>query len=193
MQKRSFLLKTLPALAFAGLSLGACTTTTTTGKSDDATMRRDINAGVDNTLERLYKEVRGSRELVGKANGILVFPNVLAAGFVVGGEYGKGALRERGAHLGYYSVASVSVGFQAGAQSKAMVILFMTQDALNKFRNSKGWTAGADASVAIIKVGANGDIDTTTANNPVDAFVLTNTGLMANLNLEGTKISRLDL
>lgn len=193
MQKRSFLLKTLPALAFAGLSLGACTTTTTTGKSDDATVRREINAGVDSTLERLYKEVRGSRELVGKANGVLVFPNVLAAGFVVGGEYGKGALRERGAHLGYYSVASVSVGFQAGAQSKAMVILFMTQDALNKFRNSKGWTAGADASVAIIKVGANGDIDTTTANNPVDAFVLTNAGLMANLNLEGTKISKLNL
>jgi lipid-binding SYLF domain-containing protein len=193
MQKRSFLFKTLPALAFAGLSLGACTTTTTTGKSDDAAVRREINAGVDNTLERLYKEVRGSRELVGKANGILVFPNVLAAGFVVGGEYGKGALREHGAHIGYYSVASVSVGFQAGAQSKAMVILFMTQDALNKFRNSKGWTAGADASVAIIKVGANGDIDTTTANNPVDAFVLTNAGLMANLNLEGTKISRLEL
>jgi len=196
MQKRSFLLKTLPALAFAGLaglSISACTTTTTTGKSDDAAARREINAGVDNTLDRLYKEVRGSRELVGKANGVLVFPNVLAAGFVVGGEYGKGALRERGAHIGYYSVASVSVGFQAGAQSKAMVILFMTQDALNKFRNSKGWTAGADASVAIIKVGANGDVDTTTANNPVDAFVLTNAGLMANLNLEGTKISRLDL
>jgi len=196
MQKRSFLLKTLPALAFAGLTaltISACTTTTTTGKSDSATVRREINAGVDSTLERLYKEVRGSRELVGKANGVLVFPNVLAAGFVVGGEYGKGALRERGAHVGYYSVASVSVGFQAGAQSKAMVILFMTQDALNKFRNSKGWTAGADASIALIKIGANGDIDTTTANNPVEAFVLTNAGLMANLNLEGTKISRLDL
>lgn len=195
MHKRSFLaLTSLAALsAFSALSLTACTTTTTSGKADPASTRRDINAGIDSTLERLYKEVRGSRELVGKANGVLVFPNVLAAGFVVGGEYGKGALRVRGGHEGFYSVASLSVGFQAGAQSKAVVILFMTQDALNKFRNSKGWTAGADASVAIVHVGANGEIDTTTANNPVSAFVLTNAGLMANLNLEGTKISRLDL
>ena len=192
MHKRRFLALTA-ITALATLPLGGCTTTTTSGKSDPAATRRDIDAGIDNTLERLYKEVRGARELVGKANGVLVFPNVLAAGFVVGGEYGKGALRVHGAHAGYYSVASLSVGFQAGAQSKAVVILFMTQDAYNKFRNSKGWTAGADASVAIVHVGANGEIDTTTANNPVSAFVLTNAGLMANLNLEGTKISRLDL
>jgi lipid-binding SYLF domain-containing protein len=87
----------------------------------------------------------------------------------------------------------VSVGFQAGAQSKAVVLLFMTKDALDKFRNSKGWTAGVDGSVALLKVGANGEIDTTTANNPVQALVLTNAGLMANLNLEGTKISKLEL
>jgi len=192
MQKRTFLLKTVSALAFAGLALGGCTTTTS-GKSDATATRNEINLGVDNTLERLYKEVRGSRELVGKANGVLVFPSVVSAGLIVGGEYGKGALRLHGAHDGYYSVASVSVGLQAGAQSKAVVILFMTQDALNKFRNSKGWTAGADASIALIKVGANGDIDTNTANNPVEAMVLTNAGLMANLNLEGTKISKLDL
>ena len=71
-------------------------------------------------------------------------------------EDGKGALRVHGANAGYYSVGSVSVGFQAGAQSKAVIILFMTHDALEKFRNSSGWTAGADASVAIMKVGANG-------------------------------------
>ena len=200
MQKRSFLLKTFSTLTFTtlafaatGLALSGCTTTTTTAKTDNSAVRKEINLGVENTLERLYKEVRGSRELVAKANGVLVFPNVLAAGFVVGGEYGKGALHIHGAHAGYYSVASVSVGFQAGAQSKAVVILFMTQEALDKFRNSRGWTAGADASVALIKIGANGEIDTTTANNPVEALVLTNAGLMANLNLEGTKISRLDL
>ena len=189
MQKRSFLALT----AITALTLSGCTTTTTSGKADPASTRRDIDAGIDSTLERLYKEVRGSRELVGKANGVLVFPNVLAAGFVVGGEYGKGALRVHGTHQGYFSVASLSVGFQAGAQSKAVLLLFMTQEAFNKFRNSKGWTAGADASVALVHVGANGEIDTTTANNPVNAFVLTNAGLMANLNLEGTKISRLDL
>jgi lipid-binding SYLF domain-containing protein len=87
----------------------------------------------------------------------------------------------------------LSVGFQAGAQSKAVVLLFMSKESLDKFRNSKGWTAGVDGSVAVIKVGANGEVATNTVNSPVQALVLTNAGLMANLNLEGTKISKLDL
>jgi lipid-binding SYLF domain-containing protein len=193
MQKRTFLVRTTAALAFAGLALSGCTTTTGAAKPDNAAVRTQIEQGSYSTLERLYKEVKGSRELVHKANGVLVFPNVIAAGLVVGGEYGKGVLRTGGQTVSYYSVASVSVGFQAGAQSKAVVILFQTREALDKFRNSKGWTAGVDGSVALIKVGANGEIDTTTANNPVQALVLTNAGLMANLNLEGTKITKLDL
>ncbi|KQQ39929.1 twin-arginine translocation pathway signal [Duganella sp. Leaf126] len=184
------------ALALAALTLTACTTTTQTGgavKTDPAAARTDIERGAYNTLERLYTEVKGSRELVRKANGVLVFPNVLAAGLVVGGEYGRGVLRTGGQSVNYYSLASLSVGFQAGAQSKAIVVLFMSKDALDKFRNSKGWTAGVDGSVAVINVGANGEIATNTVNNPVQALVLTNAGLMANLSLEGTKITRLDL
>jgi lipid-binding SYLF domain-containing protein len=194
MQKRSFLLNTTAALAFAALALGGCSMTKgTSGTSGNSAARAEITAGVDNTLSRLYTQVNGSRELVAKADGVLVFPRVLAAGFVVGGEYGRGELRTRGRPAGYYSIASLSVGFQAGAQSKAMVILFMTKDALDKFRASKGWNLGADASVALLKVGANGQIDTTTATQPVQVMVLTNAGLMANLSLEGTKITPLDL
>ncbi|NVD72741.1 twin-arginine translocation pathway signal [Duganella sp. BJB488] len=193
MQKRTFLLRGTAALMLAGLALGGCTTTTTAGKADSSAVRTEIEQGAYSTLERLYAEVKGSRELVRKSAGVLVFPRVLAAGLVVGGEYGKGVLRTGGQSVDYYSVASVSVGFQAGAQSKAVVLLFMTREALDKFRNSKGWTAGVDGSVALLKVGANGEIDTTTANNPVQALVLTNAGLMANLNLEGTKITKLNL
>ncbi len=193
MQKRTFLLKTVSALAFAGLALSGCTTTGSSAKTDDSAVRTEINQGTDSALDRLYSQVKGSRELVAKANGVLVFPRVLTAGLVVGGEYGKGTLRVHGAHAGFYSMSSLSVGLQAGAQSKAVIILFMTQDALDKFRASGGWTAGLDASVAIVKVGANGEIDTSTANNPIDGFVLTNAGLMAALNLEGTKISKLAL
>lgn len=193
MQKRTFLVRSTAALMFAGLTLGGCTTTTSAGKADSAAVRTEIEQGSYSTLERLYSEVKGSRELVRKSAGVLVFPRVLAAGLVVGGEYGKGVLRSGGQTVDYYSVASLSVGFQAGAQSKAVVLLFMTREALDKFRNSKGWTAGVDGSVALLKVGANGEIDTTTANNPVQALVLTNAGLMANLNLEGTKISKLEL
>jgi lipid-binding SYLF domain-containing protein len=188
MQKRTFLLRTT-ALAFAAFALGACTTT----KSDHGASRTELDEGVERTLNRLYTQVNGSRELVAKGDGVLVFPRVIAAGLVVGGEYGQGALRVKGQHAGYYSLGSVSIGFQIGAQSKAVVVLFMTKEALDKFHASKGWNVGADASVAVMKLGANGAIDTMAAANPVQVIVLTNAGLMANLNLEGTKISRLDL
>jgi lipid-binding SYLF domain-containing protein len=80
---------------------------------------------------------------------------------------------------------------QIGAQSKALVFAFMTQEALDSFLKSQGWSAGADATVALAKIGANGNLDTSTAMSPVEAFVLTNAGLMAGISLEGTKVSRL--
>jgi lipid-binding SYLF domain-containing protein len=119
---------------------------------------------------------------------------VLAAGLVVGGEYGEGALRQAGTSVGYYKTSTASFGLQIGAQSKAVIMMFMTQDALEKFRTSdKGWTAGVDGSVAVAKTGANGSLDTATTNAPIVGFVLTNSGLMANLSFEGTKVSKLDI
>ena len=70
-------------------------------------------------------------------------------------------------------------------------MLFMTQEALDGFTSSQGWAAGVDATVAVLRVGANGNVDTSTATSPVEAFVLTNAGLMAGVSLEGSKISRL--
>jgi lipid-binding SYLF domain-containing protein len=197
MQKLTVLLKTTAALAIAAGALSGCTTTTSSTPpapgTNSTAARIEIDEGVNSTLSRLYAQAGGSRELVAKADGVLVFPRVLAAGLVVGGEYGRGALRSHGQALGYYRLASLSVGFQAGAQSKAVIMLFMTRDALDKFRASKGWTAGADASVAALRLGANGQIDTTTATGPVQVIVMTNAGLMANLNLEGTRITPVDL
>jgi lipid-binding SYLF domain-containing protein len=144
-------------------------------------------------MSRLFTTVQGSRELVSKARGVLVFPSVLQAGFIVGGQYGEGALRVGGSTVGYYSTISGSFGLQAGAQSKAIIFLFMTQDSLDSFRNADGWSVGGDASVALVKVGANGAIDTTTATAPVQVFVLTNAGLMGDLSLQGTKVSRLKI
>ena len=89
--------------------------------------------------------------------------------------------------------AAGSFGLQIGAQSKGVIFLFMTDDALNRFHNSQGWSVGGDATVALVKVGAKCDIDTRTATAPVHAFVLTNAGLMAGVSLEGAKISRLDI
>jgi lipid-binding SYLF domain-containing protein len=185
---------TSAALATAGLGLAGCTTTSPSSSSSsavNASKRDTINAGVDSTLSRLYTNVNGSRELVAKARGVLVFPSVISAGFWVGGQYGEGALRVGGRTAGYYSTVAGSFGLQIGAQSKALIFLFMTQEALDKFLGSQGWAAGADATVAVLNVGANGAVDTSTATSPVEAFVLTNAGLMAGVSLEGTKISRL--
>ncbi|MFL9965273.1 YSC84-related protein [Paraburkholderia sediminicola] len=194
MRRRQFILTGSAALAAAGLGLAGCTTTSPSSSASPAAnagKRDTINAGVDSTLSRLYENVNGSRELVAKARGVLVFPSVISAGFWIGGQYGEGALRMNGQTTGYYSTVAGSFGLQIGAQSKALVFLFMTQEALDTFLHSQGWAAGADATVAVLKVGANGAVDTSTATSPVEAFVLTNGGLMAGVSLEGTKVSRL--
>jgi lipid-binding SYLF domain-containing protein len=195
MQRRHFMLKTTAALAFGGLALAGCTTNSgnPSTPATDSSKRQSIDASVDGTMSRLFTTVKGSRELVSKARGVLVFPSVLQVGFVVGGQYGEGSLRVGGGTVGYYSTISGSFGLQAGAQSKAIIFLFMTQDALDKFRSADGWSAGGDASVALVKMGANGAIDTTTATAPVEVFILTNAGLMADVSLQGTKVSRLKI
>ncbi|HLX02020.1 MAG TPA: YSC84-related protein [Trinickia sp.] len=195
MQKRNLMLKAATALVVGSLALAGCTTTPNTpdNSATNASKRQSINASVDATMSRLYATVPGSRELVGKARGVLVFPSVIQAGLIVGGQYGEGALRVGGSTVGYYSTATGSLGLQAGAQSKAIVFLFMTQEALDKFRSTDGWSAGGDASVALVKMGANGAIDTNTATSPVEVFVLTNAGLMGDLSLQGTKVSRLNI
>ena len=189
MNRRTFF--SLTAIALAS-SLAACGSTST--PTEAASKRKEIDAGVDGALNKLYSSTPGAQAQAAKAKGILVFPSVLAAGLVVGGEYGEGALRQAGTSVGYYKTSTASFGLQIGAQSKAVIMMFMTQDALEKFRTSdKGWTAGVDGSVAVAKTGANGTLDTATTNAPIVGFVLTNSGLMANLSFEGTKVSKLDI
>jgi lipid-binding SYLF domain-containing protein len=194
MERRRFIAMTSAVLTSVGMSLTGCTTTpasSDTSSEANAGRRQSIDAHANETLARLYTAVHGSRELVEKAQGVLVFPSVISAGFWFGAQYGQGALRIAGQASGYYSVTALSFGLQIGAQSKAIVMLFMTQDALDEFTHSQGWAAGVDATVALVQVGANGNIDTSTATSPVEAFVLTNAGLMAGVSLEGTKVSRL--
>jgi lipid-binding SYLF domain-containing protein len=185
------------AICAAGCSTTASTSTSASGTpvtgsgplSSDAI--QSIDSGYRSTIDRLYVTTPGSRELVSKARGVLVFPRVIAAGLVVGGQYGQGELRSNGAVDGYYKTTSGSIGLQVGAESKALVFLFMTQESLDRFRDSHGWAGGVDASVALLKVGANGDIDANSARAPTLAFVMTNSGLMADLSLEGTKITKI--
>lgn len=157
-----------------------------------AASAHEIDVDVDATLDRFFHSVRGARELAQKSVGILVFPSVVKAGFGIGGEYGEGALRIGGRTVDYFNTVSASVGFQLGVQERSVIIMFMTPEALQQFRRTKGWKVGADASVAVITVGIGGSIDTNKITSPVIGFVLDPKGLMYNLTLEGSKISRIN-
>ena len=151
-----------------------------------------IDAKVDAALANFTKEVKGAAEFLQSAKGVLVLAGVVKAGFVVGGEYGEGALRIAGKTADYYSIASGSFGFQFGAQKKDVILVFMEDQALKKFRESSGWKAGVDGSVALIDIGAGGSIDSMNVKAPIVGFVVGQKGLMVNVTLEGSKISKLD-
>ncbi len=153
---------------------------------------KEIDVSVDVTLERFNKEVPGASSFIKKAKGVLVFPSVIKVGIGIGGEYGEGALRIGGKTADYYSTMAASIGFQLGAQAKSIVLVFLTGDALKQFRNSDGWKAGVDGSVALISLGMGDSLDTTNVKDPIVAFVFGQKGLMYNLTLEGSKFSKLN-
>lgn len=151
----------------------------------------EIDAGVASTLDRFFTQIGGARDLANKAYGILIFPSVVKAGMGIGGEYGEGALHIRGRTAGYYNTISASFGFQLGVQERSVIIMFMTEEALTSFRRKAGFKIGVDGSVAIITLGAGGSIDSNKVASPVVGFILDPKGLMYNLTLEGSKITRI--
>ncbi len=151
-----------------------------------------IDEKADEALVQFKKDVNGADVFLQKAAGYLVFPRVIKAGIGVGGETGEGALRVGGETVDYYRTTSGSIGFQLGAQAKSIVIVFMTSEALEKFRNASGWKVGVDGSVALVDIGAGKTIDSTNIKDPVVGFIFGSKGLMYNLTLEGSKFSKLD-
>ncbi|MEG0315686.1 MAG: YSC84-related protein [Comamonas sp.] len=194
--QKSFSLRSsiLAAGVVASLAMVGCTTTgNTQGKGSAPDSRAELESQSTAALTRLYSAMPGTRELVAKAKGVLICPAVIGGSFVIGAEHGKCVLRSNGTSRGYYSTTAASVGWQAGGQSKAVIYVFNTQDAYNKFVNSDGWSVGADATVAVGKAGANGSVDTATANAPISSYVLTNTGLEAGVSVQGAKISKIKM
>jgi lipid-binding SYLF domain-containing protein len=170
----------------------AVSTIAATGLSKTASARPGgyVDGKVARTLDSLFYRVRGSRRLIERAAGVLVFPTIIKAGFGIGGEYGEGSLLIGGTTAGYYNIVSGSIGFQLGAQARSVVIAFMTGEALARFERTDGWKVGVDGSVALITVGAGGSVDSDRIASPVVGFIFDGKGLMYNLTLEGTKISR---
>jgi lipid-binding SYLF domain-containing protein len=184
MKKQIFLI-----LAFAAsltfISMGFLTTTSF------AKTAQEINEEVNAALNLFPQHVKGGKEFLNASKGVLVIPNIVKAGLGVGGQYGEGALRIAGNTVEYYSLAGGSVGFQIGAQKMNLILVFMQDDALKKFRSSSGWKAGVDGSVAFIDVGKEKSIDTVNIKDPIVAFIFGQKGLMASATIEGAKFTKL--
>ena len=155
-----------------------------------AATAKEIDANVDAAL-KLFDQVKGGKELLQKAKGVLVLPGVFKAGFIVGGEYGDGALRIGGKTVDYYSIAAGSFGLQIGAQKKNVIIVFTDEEALKSFRASAGWKVGADGSVAALNVGAGSSVDLVQAKETIVSVIFDQRGLMANATIEGAKLTKI--
>jgi lipid-binding SYLF domain-containing protein len=158
-----------------------------------AEIDQEIEVSVNACLGRFGAEVKGGREMLVMAKGVLVMPSVVKAGSIVGGEYGEGALRVGGKTVSYYNLASGSIWFQIGGQANDFVILFMTEEALKQFHDSKGWEVGVDGSVALAKFGGgNRVVDLIRMNDPIIVFVFDVKGQMADITLKGAKFSKIN-
>jgi len=157
-----------------------------------AATANEIDASVNASLNRFVKQVNGAQEFLDSAKGVLIIPKVMQGGLVVGAEYGEGALRIGGKTVGYYNIIAGSFGYQIGAQEKDIILVFMSDKVLKKFRNSKNWKAGVDAEVTVVKVGADESLNTMKFKQPVVGFVFSQKGLMAGATIEGSKFTKLE-
>jgi lipid-binding SYLF domain-containing protein len=161
--------------------------------SSYAATASEIDASVNASLDRFVKEVKGAQEFLDTAKGVLIIPKVMQGGLIVGGEYGEGALRIGRKTVGYFNIISGSFGYQIGAQQKDIILVFMSNEVLEKFRTSENWRAGVDAKVTLVTVGADESLSTMKFKQPVVGFVFGQKGLMAGVTIEGSKFTKMKM
>jgi lipid-binding SYLF domain-containing protein len=181
--------KLIGLLLISLLALTGCASTGGQMANSAADITRDSNAA----LQDLYASNPEARHLAKRAKGILVFPGIVKAGFLVGAQYGSGgALFKNGRTAGYYNIIAGSYGLQAGVQSFSYALFFMDNASLNYLNRSEGWEVGVGPSIVVVDKGVAKSLTTTTAKNGVYAFIFGQKGLMAGLGLQGSKISRIN-
>ena len=156
-----------------------------------ADSREQLTANAVAALHTLERDDPRSRFYAQHAQAVLVFPSVLKAGFVFGGETGNGVLMVHGRPEAYYNISGGSWGLQIGGQDFSYALFFMTPGSLGYLRKSEGFSAGTGPSITVINRGAAAAADTTTLSQDVVAFPFNGKGLMADLTLQGTKITRI--
>ena len=172
--------------ALAVLALLVCNTPIVRAQKA-AEIDRKVNEG----MAKLLASSEAAKKLSKTARGILMFPSVKKAGFVVGGQYGEGALRIDGKTFGYFKTTAASFGLQAGGQKFGYAMFFMTDGALQYLKDSKGWEVGVGPSFVVVDEGVARSLTTSTAKESIYVFFFGQKGLMAGLGIQGSKITRI--
>lgn len=155
-----------------------------------AASRAELDKRVIKTLSEFRALKTANASLVGKASGVLIFPRITKAGAGIAAQYGEGVLQVGGRTVDYYRISAASVGITLGVEQHSEILLFMTPKALESFRNSENWAIGADAGITIVRDSVSGDYDSLTEDKPILAFGFAEKGLIADLSLEGSKITK---
>ena len=154
----------------------------------------EIDSDVDASLKLMYASTPLAKELEKEAKGILIFPDVLKAGLIIGGQYGKGALRINGKTAGYFNTIAASYGLQAGAQTFGYALFFMTDETLEYLNESAGWEIGVGPTIVVVDsdtASFASSFTTTSGKDNVYAIFFNQKGLMGGLGIQGSKVSRI--
>jgi lipid-binding SYLF domain-containing protein len=174
------------------IAIAAGTMLLATGvNTSHAASAAEISSSARAALRTLYASTPAAKTAGGKAKGILIFPSVYKAGFMVGAQEGDGAMFKGGKTVGYYRTAAASFGLQAGAQKFGYALFFMNDSALEYLDKSGGWEIGSGPTLVVVDKGAAKSLSSTTLTQDVYAFIFSQKGLMAGLGLQGSKITRI--
>jgi lipid-binding SYLF domain-containing protein len=184
-------MKRLISIAVAQVVTIAILLTITAQAASIAPSASEIDRNVTAALSQLYSHDQAARALAAKAKGVLVFPDIRKGAFILGAQYGYGALRRGHKTLGYYRTAAGSYGFQAGVKKFGYALFFMTPSALAYLERSAGWAIGTGPSVVVVDQGMARSLTTTSLRSDVYAFVFDQKGLMAGIGIEGSKITKI--
>lgn len=176
--------------AFAAALLSSLSLLSPSGPAQAATASA-LNASADAALAEFASDIKGGKDYLKAAKGILVLPEVTKAGLVVAAQFGEGALRVGGKTVDFYKMEAASVGLQAGYQEATYVFLFLTDEALNQFRTGKGWSAGVEGGVTVVDASMGGTLDSLKAKDAVLGFAFGETGLMGGWSAKGAKFTKI--
>ncbi|MGN6423009.1 MAG: YSC84-related protein [Asticcacaulis sp.] len=156
-----------------------------------AATKADIDRDAKAALNNLYASNPTAKLIGSRAKAVLIFPSIVKAGLVFGGSYGEGELLVNGGVENYYNSFSGSWGLQAGVQSYSYAVFLMNDDALKYLHDSSGLEIGVGPNVVVVDQGVARNLSTSTLKDDAYAFIFSQSGLMAGVALEGTKISKI--